>query len=257
MSGRDGFSRADIDTNFFHDPKAVALARRLQNDCLTMAYLGLYQATVLASWKAGHRVTLIEAAPAWWLSNLGVPETELRAVDLLDDEGRVLEHAFEAWAGRLIDALDKAAAAGREGARRRWHPDRPPIGSPLVPDGDPIAPPMHQPARQTDRQKGDARENGAAPPPPSAPGQIVRRWLTDHGASRPTGFVNTDLNELVKVYGHEAIIAIWEKAPPDRRTSKEWVKLAERELSPGSRAASAKGNGSHGAEAAVEAFSRG
>lgn len=161
MSGRDGFSRADIDTNFFHDPKAVALARRLQNDRLTMAYLGLYQATVLASWKAGHRVTITEAAPAWWLSDLSAPETELRAVELLDDEGRVLEHAFEAWAGRLIDALDKAAAAGREGARRRWHPDRPPIGSPLGPDGDPIAPPMHQTDRQPDSQ-ADARENGAA-----------------------------------------------------------------------------------------------
>ncbi len=158
MSSRDGFSRADIDTGFYHDPKVLALARRLRDDALTMAYAGLYQATVLASWNAGRRVTLAEAAPAWWLSDLDSPLAELQAVSLLDADGLVLEHAFAAWAGRLIDAREAAAAAGREGARRRWHPDEPPeaeteaspVDQASPPDRGAMGSPMHQPASRPD-----------------------------------------------------------------------------------------------------------
>jgi hypothetical protein len=182
VSGRDGFARADVDTGFFHDTKMLALARRQKDHVRTACSAMLYQATMLTSWKAGHRVTLEEGAPAWWLDDPAEYLADLQAVQLLDAEGRVPEHAFQAWAGRLIDQQERAAAAGREGARRRWHPHEPaePLGSGSVPDGEPngepIAPPMHQPASLPAGQpasmaglaepRADARE--AQPPPAGA-----------------------------------------------------------------------------------------
>ena len=66
----------------------------------------------------------------------------------------------------------------------------------------------------------------------SSPGHIVRRWLSDHGAQAPVGWVNTTLNELIGVYGYPAVVAIWESAPKDVRTSRQFVQLADRALSP-------------------------
>lgn len=148
MSGRDGFARADVDTSIYDDPKVRALARRLRDHVRTASAMTLYQATMLASWRAGRRLTIDESAPAWWLDDPSDYLVDLQAVQLLDGEGRVPEHAFEAWAGRLIDRREAAADAGREGARRRWHPDEPPdpMGSDSGPDGGAMGPSMHQPA---------------------------------------------------------------------------------------------------------------
>ena len=61
MSSRDGFARADVDTNLMHDPKVLALARRLGDHTRTAAALVLYTSTVLASWKARARLTIAES----------------------------------------------------------------------------------------------------------------------------------------------------------------------------------------------------
>lgn len=71
-----------------------------------------------------------------------------------------------------------------------------------------------------------------APPVKSTPRQVIHRWLSEHGAAAPVGWVNTTLNELVKVYGSDRIVTLWDQAPADVRTSKQFVQLAERTLSP-------------------------
>lgn len=92
---------------------------------------------------------------------------------------------------------------------------------------------------------------------PHTPRQIVHQWLTDHGASPPVGWVNTALNELVKIYGAEPIVALWDGAPKDVKTSKHFVQLAERLLAPGVH--TGKSNGSRPTDAAKieDLFSRG
>jgi hypothetical protein len=117
VSSRDGFARADVDVGFMHDPKIVALARRLRDPERTMVASGIYLAAVLASWHAGRRVTLEEAAPAWFMGDPVEHLGDLVAVGLVDEEGRVVEHAFEAWTARAR----AASAAARDAARARWH----------------------------------------------------------------------------------------------------------------------------------------
>lgn len=143
MSGRDGFGRADVDTNLMHDPKAIALARRLRDPALTMSTLGLYVSAVLASWSAGRRVSVSDAAPAWWLVELDEPIAALREVGLVDEEGCVLEHAFAAWFGPAQVRRSIASEAGVRGNIKRWHPETGAIGAVSQPDSrphrDPIA----------------------------------------------------------------------------------------------------------------------
>lgn len=70
---------------------------------------------------------------------------------------------------------------------------------------------------------------------PPTPRMVAHRWLKDHGAAAPVGWVNTTLNELVKVYGIDRVVALWNQAPADVKTSKQYVQLAERQLAPDSR----------------------
>lgn len=116
MSSRDGFARADVDTNLMHDPKVLALARRLGDHTRTAAALVLYTSTVLASWKARARLTIAESAPAWWLGDPLELLPDLVAVGLLEEDGRLPAHAFDGWTARAREASDQAA----EAARIRW-----------------------------------------------------------------------------------------------------------------------------------------
>lgn len=116
MSSRDGFARADVDVGLLHDPKVLALARRLRDPVRTCCALILYEAALLASWKADERLTIVESAPAWWLDDPAEYQSELEAVGLLDAEGRVLERAYLAWTARARAASEAASAA----ATARW-----------------------------------------------------------------------------------------------------------------------------------------
>lgn len=78
---------------------------------------------------------------------------------------------------------------------------------------------------------------------PHTPRQAVHGWLADHGASPPVGWVNTTLNELVRVYGAEPILTLWTSAPSDVRTSKHFVQYAERSLAPAIHANGTKSKG--------------
>jgi hypothetical protein len=110
---RDGFATGDVDTGLLADPKIVNLARRLRDPVTTGAYIALYVAVVLESWASGQRMTLDDAAPAWWLEPIDDARDHLQAVGLLDAEARIPEHAWAGWFG--------PAERRRQAGRDRWH----------------------------------------------------------------------------------------------------------------------------------------
>ena len=72
-----GFLHADIDTNLLSDPKLVLVAKGYRDPVKTAAAASLYLALILGSWRQGERITINEAAPAWWLDpvdDIAVPE---------------------------------------------------------------------------------------------------------------------------------------------------------------------------------------
>lgn len=97
MSRDAGFTRADVDTGLFADPKVVRLARHVRDPQRVAAATCLYVGLVLASWKAGERVTLEESAPAWFLEPVDELQTVLLAADLVDTDGRIPVHAWSSW----------------------------------------------------------------------------------------------------------------------------------------------------------------
>jgi len=107
-----GFAIADLDTGLLADPKVVALARRQRDPLRTSAFVGLYVAVVLESWSSARRVTLEEAAPAWWLDGLSDAQQALLAAGLLDDDGRIPTHVWDGW---YVPAAER-----RDQSRDRW-----------------------------------------------------------------------------------------------------------------------------------------
>lgn len=97
MSRDGGFSRADLDTSLMADPKMVALARRHRDPQRTAVAGCLFAGLILASWKAGERVTLEDSLPAWYLEPVDAIAADLAAVGLVDGDGRILEHAWTSW----------------------------------------------------------------------------------------------------------------------------------------------------------------
>lgn len=112
---RTGFPRADIDVALYHDPKVVKLARRMRDPVQTITRLGLYQALILASWSAGERVTIEDAAPAWWTDDLDEVARDLADVGLVDHEARIPHKAWEAWYGPARDAREDRKFEGSIG----------------------------------------------------------------------------------------------------------------------------------------------
>lgn len=125
---RDGFSIADIDSNLMADPKVVALARSLRDPQVVLAAVGVYLATLLASWRSGERTTADEALPAWVLDvePFGPLIAALQSADLLDADGRPPQDAWEGWFGPAYArraGYRKAAAAGGAATARRQRTD--------------------------------------------------------------------------------------------------------------------------------------
>jgi hypothetical protein len=113
VSRDDGFPRADVDVGYFHDPKMIALARRLRDERATAAHAAVYLAVVLGSWAEGRRATLDDCLPAWWLQASDDVRTNLQEVGLLDDDGRIPERAWSSWF--------KPAQTRRQHQRDRWN----------------------------------------------------------------------------------------------------------------------------------------
>lgn len=80
--------------------------------------------------------------------------------------------------------------------------------------------------------RAPAEGNADQATPVRTPRQEVGDWLLARGAGRPSGWVATTLSELVKVYGSQRILEVWQKAPSDAQTSKQFVQYVEHVLSP-------------------------
>ena len=111
----DGFLHADIDTNLYSDPKIVQLARTYRDPIKTATAVTMYHALILASWRQGERVTVDEAAPAWWLEPINGIADDLHTVGLTDIEGRIPEHAWERWFRKAYDRRENRRESGRKG----------------------------------------------------------------------------------------------------------------------------------------------
>lgn len=127
-----GFARGDLDTAFPLDDKFLALRGRLTFDRYYAA-TGVYFHVVAASWREAERKAAIRVVP-----DAADLISELVAVGLLDENGRVPTRAFGAWVGRARKA--RKAAAERQ-ARKRSDSvntksevgDTPPSSSPKKP----------------------------------------------------------------------------------------------------------------------------
>lgn len=172
MTRDSGLPRADLNTSLFDDPKVVSLARRIKDPARIMNHVGLYLALVLKSWRDGRRLTLDEAAPAWWLEGTEDQLVELIAVGLLDVEGRIPEPTFDEWFGPASRRYAQRREAGSKGGQatavqRGSPPSTPPSATASVltdsagTTPDVLAQPSSQPANQPVPARVPARETAA------------------------------------------------------------------------------------------------
>ena len=173
-----------MDTRFYSDPKVVALARLVRDPLKTAAFAALYDANVRASWDAGRRLTFDESLPAWWLDPPDEATAALVAVGLLDEDGRVVEHAWASWFLPAAERVADAKVAGMVGglmtslglskeeavneARRRVA--RADLADPRVrpsPTDRPTDLPTHLPTGPASRPRARPRGKGPAHPGPT------------------------------------------------------------------------------------------
>lgn len=81
-----------------------------------------------------------------------------------------------------------------------------------------------------EERRGDKRKDSLRESRPTPIGR-VHEWLKAHNAARATGYVLTDLQALVKGYGPDRVIEALTAC--DARTTKEYVRMAERSLAAG------------------------
>lgn len=133
MSSRDdGFSIADISTVLLDDAKVRKLARRCPDDGELAAHIVVYMATLLVSWREGHRVTASDAES--WVEPTEERLVNLREVGLFDAQNRVTATAWEHYFKPAWERREQARANGRKGAARRWGGDGDPIATGSQPD---------------------------------------------------------------------------------------------------------------------------
>lgn len=107
----DGFDRMDVATDIVHDVKFRRLAR-LHPDLVAAAGWA-YVSLLGDSWREGERLTLDETWPPGVTFDPAVGEALVEA-ELVDDDGRVTEHAWSGWYGAAHERRER----GRERQRR-------------------------------------------------------------------------------------------------------------------------------------------
>ncbi len=111
MSRDDGFEVADVSTSLYDDPKVRELWRLLADEGLMSRAMALYEATRLASWRLGCRVSAEDACPIWMRLDPAVLAA-LRQAKLLDRSSRIPQKSWKGWF--------EVARERREKARERW-----------------------------------------------------------------------------------------------------------------------------------------
>ncbi len=111
MSRNEGFGVADVSSAKLSDPKFKALWRYLRDEQAMNAAVVLHDATLLASWQHGERVTADDAAPAW-VTDIDAPAKALIHVGLLDSDRLIPDEAWREWFGSASDR--------RQNLRDKW-----------------------------------------------------------------------------------------------------------------------------------------
>jgi hypothetical protein len=109
VSRDDGFAVMDVSTDIVNDPKIRKLWRHAPDHAA--AGFTAYVATLAESWKAGRRVTIDDAWPAFLTFDQAAVEA-LVHVGLLDSRGRVTAKAWGGWF--------ESARKRRDQSRDRW-----------------------------------------------------------------------------------------------------------------------------------------
>ena len=224
MSRQDGFAVMDVSTSILDDQKFRKL-QRLHPEAVAAGVTG-YLSVLAESWKAGRRVSIEDAWPAI-LAPEEATVAALKSVGLLDRRGFLPARPWTKWF--------EIASKRREAARARW--DRynakrdaastnDDVAQTSLPRGNHVSTATSVPTVPSVSSKEETRDGTRA-----TPRQAVHRWLTDHGIALPTGWANGTLNELVKVFGAEAVVETWE-GTPGLRTITQHVRHAERTLAP-------------------------
>jgi hypothetical protein len=111
VSRDDGFAVMDVSTDIVNDPKIRKLWRHAPDHAA--AGFTAYVATLAESWKAGRRVTIDDAWPAFLTFDQAAVEA-LVHIGLLDSKGRVTPKAWSGW----FDVARRRRDASRERYRR-------------------------------------------------------------------------------------------------------------------------------------------
>lgn len=183
MSRDDGFAVADLSTDLLDDPKVKALWRDLGDQGRMGHALTLYTATVLASWKAGARVPVTDAAPVWLVPDETLVSA-LTAAKLLDRTGRIPIKAWKSWFGPAADRREKLRTKWRRANEKRAVSTN--SGTAAVP------PPPYRPSVRQDRPSdAHAREataqraNGRRGGPPVPIAELVTPEALIAGGRKP------------------------------------------------------------------------
>jgi len=114
VSRDDGWARADVDTGYFEDAKLRDLWRLVRDEAQMARAVCLHQATLLASWRQGCRVTVEQAVPLWLTPDAELMKA-LRKVQLLDRRGRIPVASWAQWYEVAEQRRVRRQQAGRMG----------------------------------------------------------------------------------------------------------------------------------------------
>lgn len=203
MSRDDGFPVADIDSSYLDDAKMRVLWQRLQDTSLMTHAVLLHQATFLASWRHGERVTVAEAAPTWLPVDGGLV-AHLRAVKLLDRSGRVPCETWDRWFGPALarrEARRKAGRTGGQASGRARSTDAEANVQQTSTDAEPVRPSVQAVQAGPSVPSGDAPADASEdrePDPADAYWTLTGKYPTD----KPLGWID----DLTRTYGAMAVI---------------------------------------------------
>jgi hypothetical protein len=130
VSRDDGFAVMDVSTDIVNDPKIRKLWRYAPDHA--SAAFTAYIATMAESWKAGRRVSVDDAWPAFLPFDQAAVEA-LVHVRLLDRTGRV---TMKAWSGWFEPVLSRRMASRERWARANANRNADATGLPRGSDAD-------------------------------------------------------------------------------------------------------------------------
>jgi hypothetical protein len=167
MPRDDGFAVADVSTSKHTDPKFRRMWRWLGDEAEMNAAAVLYEAVCLASWQQGEPVEADEAAP-FWMTDTQKPMLILQKVGLLDDDGRIPDHAWQSWYLPAYERREQRREAGRLGGTNSR------LKRPLSGASTTVNPSVPSVPSVTDRSSRRSSENGLKPIADLLPGVVER-----------------------------------------------------------------------------------